>query len=60
MEINKSYLSDWIKLNFSVAPKQIPTYKGRNEKVDVTDHIVMAKKKKTCGCSNQKVTEKNQ
>ena len=41
----KSYLSDWTTLNVSVPPKKIPIYVGRQEKEEMTDNIVMVKKK---------------
>ena len=50
---NKSYLSDWTPLNISVPPKQIPIYVARNEK-EVTDHIIMARKRKTLCCRSHK------
>ena len=48
----KSYLSDWKTMNISVLPKQIPIYVARNEKRDVTDHILMARKWKIHSCSS--------
>ena len=42
---NKSCLSDWTILIVSVLPKQIPIYVGRNEKREVTHHILTAEKK---------------
>ena len=41
----KSFLFDWTKLNVSVPPKQIPIHMGRNERGEVMDHIVMARKR---------------
>ena len=51
---NKSYLSDWTTLNVSLPPKQIPIYVARNEKGEVTDHLIMARKKKTPCCASHK------
>ena len=48
---DKSYLCNWTAVNVSVPPKQIQTYVGGNEKGEVTDHIVMARKKKNPCCS---------
>ena len=47
---NKSYLSDWTTLSVSVPPKQIPIYVARNEKSEVTDHVIIARKRKTPCC----------
>ena len=43
---NKSYLSDWMSLKVSMPPKQIPINVALNEKREVTDHIILAGKKK--------------
>ena len=48
----KSYLSDWTTLNVSVPPKQIPMYMTRNEKGEVTDHMIVARKRKTPCCAS--------
>ena len=48
---NKSYLSDWTTLNVSVPPKQIPTYVARNEKSEVREHMIMARKRKILCCT---------
>ena len=50
----KSYRSDLKKLNVSVPPKQILIYVAHNEKREVTDHNVMASKRKILCCSSQK------
>ena len=41
---NKSYLSNWTVSKISVPPKQIPIYVARNEKGEVTAHVVKARK----------------
>ena len=51
---NKNYPSDWATLNVSVPSKQIPIYVARNEKGEVTDLILMAKKRKTPCCATHK------
>ena len=51
---NKSYLSDWTTLNVSVPPKQILSYVARNEKGEVMDHIIMARKRKIPFCASHK------
>ena len=47
---SKNFLSDWKTMNISVPPKQIPIYVLRNEKRDVTEHIVMAGRRKVHSC----------
>ena len=42
---NKKYPSDSATLHVSLPPKQIPFYVARYEKGEVTDHIVMARKR---------------
>ena len=51
---NKSYLSDWITLNASVPPIQIPIYLARNGEGYVTDHMVVAQKRKTPCCASHR------
>ena len=50
----KSYLSNWKSMNVSVPPKLIAIYVARNEKTEVTDHIIMARKRQIPYCSSQK------
>ena len=42
----KNYLTNWTKLNSSVAPEQIPNDMGRSAMGQATDHIVMVPKTK--------------
>ena len=51
---NKGYLSDWTTSNVSVSPKQIPIYVAQNEKSEVTDHMIMARKRKTPCCTSHR------
>ena len=51
---SNSYLSDWTTLNVSVPPKQIPIYVAQNEKGEVTDHMIMARKRKTPCCASHR------
>ena len=50
----KSYLLDWTTLNVSEPWKQKPIYVARNKKGEVTDHIIMARKRKTPCCASRK------
>ena len=43
----KSYSSTWTTLNISVPTIQITIYLAHNEKGEVTDHIIMARKRKS-------------
>ena len=51
---NKIYLSDWTTLNVSEPLEQIPVYMARNEKWEVTDHIIRASKRKIPCCTSHK------
>ena len=51
---NQSYLSDWTTLNVSVPPKQTPIYVARNGKREVTDLMIMARKRKTPCCTSNR------
>ena len=55
----KSHLSDWKTINVSVPPKQIPIYQTRNGKKSVTNHIVMATKKKRSMLFFPQITKKS-
>ena len=57
---NKSYRSEWAKLNVSVPRKQIPIYVARNEKRKVTDHIVMSRKRKVPFCLSHNSSKRRQ
>ena len=52
------YFTDWTTLNVSVPPKQIPTYVERNEKREMADPIVMARKRKVSYCSSHKSSKR--
>ena len=58
VKVNKSCLSDWTKLNILVTPKQIEIYVGRNEKGEVMDHILIARKKRIPCCSGHRLPMK--
>ena len=49
---NNRCLSDRTTVSFSVPQKQIPIYVARNEKGEVADHIIMARKRKTPFCAS--------
>ena len=51
---NESYLSNWTTLNVSVPLKPIPIYLTRNEIRELTDHMILARKKKTPYCASPK------
>ena len=51
---NTSYLCDWKTMKVPIPPKQIPIHVARNEKGEVTDHVIMAKKRKfPCSSSHK-------
>ena len=51
MKGKQSYPSDWKTMNVAVPTKQITIYVARNEEGEVTDHSVMAWKRKILCCS---------
>ena len=55
---NKSYLSEWTTLVFSVTPKHIPIYVARNERREVTDNVIMARNRRTPRCASHKPVKK--
>ena len=59
INIDKSYFSDWKTMNFSVPPKQISIYVPRNEKRDVTEHMITDTKRKIPCCSSHKSSKTN-
>ena len=58
VKVNKSCLSDWTKVNISVTPKQIEIFVARNEKGEVMDHILIARKKRIPWCSGRRLPMK--
>ena len=54
----KNCLSDWTTLNVSVPLKQFLICVARTEKVEVTNHIVMARKRKIPCCSSHETPKR--
>ena len=52
-----SFLLNWKTIKFSVAPKQNQIYAARNERGDVTNHIMKARNKLPC-CSFHKLPKR--
>ena len=50
LKSNRSYLSDWKTMNVSVPPNQNPIYVAPTEKGELTDQIIMARKRKIPCC----------
>ena len=51
---NKSHLSDWTTLKLSVPPMQNRISVAQNEKLKMTDYIIMARKRKITCCTSHK------
>ena len=55
---NRNFLSEWTTLDVSVPRKQIPIYAARSQRGEVTDLIVMARKKNVTCCSSHELPKR--